>query len=148
MWGASLAPTVAPSRGVAPRRSVSRPSHGLRHSQDTRLRALHLAMPAAAVDVQQATSERARALVQHWARLPDHAWAAGGEVAGSRLGCRRRDERRVGRASGGDFIAGFYPILVCVCVTFVTCEVRVCGLRCRSGSSLYIVARMNPQLTL
>ena len=27
---------------------------------------------------------------------------------------------------------------VCVCVTFVTCEVRVCGLRCRSGSSLYI----------
>ena len=25
-----------------------------------------------------------------------------------------------------------------VCVTFVTCEVRVCGLRCRSGSSLYI----------
>ena len=25
-----------------------------------------------------------------------------------------------------------------MCVTFVTCEVRVCGLRCRSGSSLYI----------
>ena len=24
------------------------------------------------------------------------------------------------------------------CVTFVTCEVRVCGLRCRSGSSFYI----------
>ena len=80
MWGASLAPTVVPSRGVAPRRSVSRPFHGLRRSQDTRLRALDLAMPAAAVDVQQATSERARALVQHWARLPDHAWAA----------CRRR----------------------------------------------------------
>ena len=29
-------------------------------------------------------------------------------------------------------------LTVCVCVTFVTCEVRVCGLRCRSGSSLYI----------
>ena len=27
---------------------------------------------------------------------------------------------------------------VCVCVTFVTCEVRVCGLHCRSWSSLYI----------
>ena len=25
-----------------------------------------------------------------------------------------------------------------MCVTFVTCEVRVCGLHCRSGSSLYI----------
>ena len=25
-----------------------------------------------------------------------------------------------------------------MCVTFVTCEVRVCGLRCRSGSSLFI----------
>ena len=25
-----------------------------------------------------------------------------------------------------------------MCVTFVTCEVRVCGLSCRSGSSLYI----------
>ena len=25
-----------------------------------------------------------------------------------------------------------------MCVTFVTCEVRVCGLRCHSGSSLYI----------
>ena len=25
-----------------------------------------------------------------------------------------------------------------MCVTFVTCEVRVCGLRCRSGSSFYI----------
>ena len=25
-----------------------------------------------------------------------------------------------------------------MCVTFATCEVRVCGLRCRSGSSLYI----------
>ena len=25
-----------------------------------------------------------------------------------------------------------------MCVTFVTCEVRVCGLRCRSGSSLDI----------
>ena len=25
-----------------------------------------------------------------------------------------------------------------MCVTSVTCEVRVCGLRCRSGSSLYI----------
>ena len=25
-----------------------------------------------------------------------------------------------------------------MCVTFVTCEVRVCGLRCRKGSSLYI----------
>ena len=25
-----------------------------------------------------------------------------------------------------------------MCVTFVTCEVRVCGLRCRCGSSLYI----------
>ena len=25
-----------------------------------------------------------------------------------------------------------------MCVTFVTCEVRVCGPRCHSGSSLYI----------
>ena len=25
-----------------------------------------------------------------------------------------------------------------MCVTSVTCELRVCGLRCRSGSSLYI----------
>ena len=87
MWGASLAPTVVPSRGVAPRRSASRPYHGLRRSQDTRLRALDLAMPAAAVDAQQATSERARALVQHGASVPDQAWMA------PRMACRARRAR-------------------------------------------------------
>ena len=87
MWGASLAPTVVPSRGVAPRRSVSRPFHGLRRSQDTRLRALDPAMPAAAVDAQQATSERARALVQHGASVPDQAWMA------PRMACRARRAR-------------------------------------------------------
>ena len=29
-------------------------------------------------------------------------------------------------------------VFVCVCDLFVTCEVRVCGLRCDSGSSIYI----------
>ena len=30
---------------------------------------------------------------------------------------------------------------VCVCVTSVTCEVRVCGLRCRSGSRYRTLAK-------
>ena len=35
-----------------------------------------------------------------------------------------------------------------MCVTFVTCEVRVCGLRCRSGSSLciWLELRRLPQI--
>ena len=55
--------------------------------QDTRLRALDLATPPAAVDAQQATSERARALVQHWASVPDQAWMA------PRMACRARRAR-------------------------------------------------------
>ena len=44
-------------------------------------------MPAAAVDAQQATSERARALVQHGASVPDQAWMA------PRMACRARRAR-------------------------------------------------------
>ena len=68
MWGTALAPTVVHARGVAPRRLVTRPFHGLRLQQETPLRALDLATPAVAVDAQQAISVRARALVQHGAR--------------------------------------------------------------------------------
>ena len=47
---------------------------------------------------------------------------------------RRRPPRKLIRPA----LPAFECRSVCVCVTFVTCEVRVCGLRCRSGSSLYI----------
>ena len=94
---AALAPNVVPSRGVAPRRSVSRPFHCLRRSQDTRLRALDLAMPAAAVDAQQATSERARSAR---AALGERA---GSSVDGAEDGVPRSSgaERRVGQSSRG-----------------------------------------------
>ena len=54
------------------------------------------------------------------------------------LARRRRPIRRPILADGSDRLAPHFTLSVCVCVTFVTCEVRVCGLRCRSGSSLYI----------
>ena len=77
VWGAALAPTVVHARGSAPRRLVTRPFfHGLAPQQHTRLRALGLATLAVAVDAQQAKQRNAGALVQHRARVPDHAWMA------------------------------------------------------------------------
>ena len=50
------------------------------------------------------------------------------------MSARRRPPRKLIRPA----LPAFECRSVCVCVIFVTCEVRVCGLRCRSGSSLYI----------
>ena len=83
VWVAALAPTVAHARVSAPHRLVTRPFfHGLAPRQHTRLRALDLATPAVAVDAQQVRQRSARALVQHGARVPDHAWmACGGSLS-------------------------------------------------------------------
>ena len=89
VWVAPLAPTVVHARGSAPRRPVTRPFfHGLAPQQHTRLRALGLATPAVAVDAQQAKLRNAGALVQHRARVPDHAWMAC--RGGSWFSCRPR----------------------------------------------------------
>ena len=86
---APLAPTVVHARGSTPRRLVTRPFfHGLAPQQHTRLRALGLATPAVAVDAQQAKQRNAGALVQHRARVPDHAWMAC--RGGSWFSCRPR----------------------------------------------------------
>ena len=73
----------------SPRRPVTRPFfHGLAPQQHTRLRALGPATPAVAVDAQQAKQRNAGALVQHRARVPDHAWMAcrGSWFSSSRCG--------------------------------------------------------------
>ena len=89
---------MAPSRGEAPRRSVSRPSHGLRHSQDTRL--VHFTWPCRRrrwmFSKQQANALERSCSTGRGCRI-----TLGPPAGGVLWSCTRRDERRVGRASGG-----------------------------------------------
>ena len=96
-------PSRHPTRGSAPRRLVKRPFfHGLRRQQHPPLRTLGLATPAVAVNAQQASSVRARALVQHGERCSIKRGVA------CRGSSPRGAERRVGQSSekksaGGGF---------------------------------------------